>query len=304
MTNHYETLGISNDANEDQIKRAYRKLSLQYHPDRNQSPDAQPKFQAINEANEILGDPARRQQYDNELNGVGNMMNGGGGGQEFRDMNEIFKSFFGGGGMGMGMGMGPGIHMFHGGGGVQNPFFENMNKPPPIVKNLVLTLAQAYNGGSFPIELEKWNLIGNVKTVEKQTIYLNVPQGIDDNEVVILREMGNSINQTIKGDTKVCISIQNDTSFERRGLDLIFKKKISLKEALCGFEFEIKHISGKSLNFKNVVNHAIIQPGYKKLIPDFGMKRDTHTGNLIIDFDVAFPEQLPIETVNAIALLL
>jgi len=300
MTNHYETLGISNDANEDQIKRAYRKLSLQYHPDRNQSPDAQPKFQAINEANEILGDPARRQQYDNELNGIGNMMNGGGG-QEFRDMNEIFKSFFGGGGMGMGMG--PGIHMFHGGGG-QNPFFENMNKPPPIVKNLVLTLAQAYNGGSFPIELEKWNLIGNVKTVEKQTIYLNVPQGIDDNEVVILREMGNSINQTIKGDTKVCISIQNDTSFERRGLDLIFKKKISLKEALCGFEFEIKHISGKSLNFKNVVNHAIIQPGYKKLIPDFGMKRDMHTGNLIIDFDVAFPEQLPIETVNAIALLL
>ena len=299
MTNHYETLGISNDANEDQIKRAYRKLSLQYHPDRNQSPDAQPKFQAINEANEILGDPARRQQYDNELNGIGNMMNGGGGGQEFRDMNEIFKSFFGGGGMGMG----PGIHMFHGGGG-QNPFFETMNKPPPIVKNLVLTLAQAYNGGSFPIELEKWNLIGNVKTVEKQTIYLNVPQGIDDNEVVILREIGNSINQTIKGDTKVCISIQNDTSFERRGLDLIFKKKISLKEALCGFEFEIKHISGKSLNFKNVVNHAIIQPGYKKLIADFGMKRDTHTGNLIIDFDVAFPEQLSIETVNAIALLL
>lgn len=302
MTNHYETLGISNDANEDQIKRAYRKLSLQYHPDRNQSPDAQPKFQAINEANEILGDPAKRQQYDNELNGVGNpmdMMNG----QEFRDINDIFKSFFAGGGMGMGMGMGPGpgIHVFHGG---QNPFFENMNKPPPIVKNLVLKLEQAYNGGSFPIELEKWNLMGNVKMVEKQTIYLNVPQGIDDNEVVLLREMGNSINQTIKGDIKVCITIQNDTSFERRGLDLIFKKKITLKEALCGFEFEIKHISGKSLNFKNVVNHAIIQPGYKKVIPDFGMKRETHTGNLIIHFDVAFPEQLPIETVNAIALLL
>jgi len=298
MTNHYETLGISNDASEDQIKRAYRKLSLQYHPDRNQSADAQPKFQAINEANEILGDPARRQQYDNELNGVGNMMNG----QEFRDMNDIFKSFFGGGGMGMGMGPGgPGIHMFHGG---SNPFFENMNKPPPIVKNLVLTLAQAYNGGSFPIELEKWNMIGNVRTTEKQTIYLNIPQGIDDNEVVLLREMGNSINQTIKGDIKVCITIQNDTTFERRGLDLIFKKKISLKEALCGFEFEIKHINGKSLNFKNVLNHTIIQPGYKKMIPDFGMKRENHTGNLVIDFDVAFPEQLPIETVNAIAQLL
>ena len=295
MTNHYETLGISNDANEDQIKRAYRKLSLQYHPDRNQSPDAQPKFQAINEANEILGDPARRQQYDNELNGT-HMMNGGG--PEFRDMNDIFKSFFGGGG---GMGMGPGIHMFHGG---PNQFFENMNKPPPIVKNLVLTLAQSYSGGSFPIELEKWNMIGNVRNTEKQTIYLNVPQGIDDNEVVLLREMGNSINHTIKGDIKICITIQNDATFERRGLDLIFKKKISLKEALCGFEFEIKHINGKGLNFKNLVNRAIIQPGYKKIIPDFGMKRESHTGNLIIHFDVAFPEQLPIETLTALAALL
>ena len=295
MTNHYETLGISNDANEDQIKRAYRKLSLQYHPDRNQSPDAQPKFQAINEANEILGDPARRQQYDNELNGT-HMMNGGG--PEFRDMNDIFKSFFGGGG---GMGMGPGIHMFHGG---PNQFFENMNKPPPIVKNLVLTLAQSYSGGSFPIELEKWNMIGNVRNTEKQTIYLNVPQGIDDNEVVLLREMGNSINHTIKGDIKICITIQNDATFERRGLDLIFKKKISLKEALCGFEFEIKHINGKGRNFKNLVNRAIIQPGYKKIIPDFGMKRESHTGNLIIHFDVAFPEQLPIETLTALAALL
>ena len=296
MTNHYETLGISNDANEDQIKRAYRKLSLKYHPDRNSSPDAQPKFQAINEANEILGDPAKRQQYDNELNGV-HMMNGGGG-PEFRDMNDIFKSFFGGGG---GMGMGPGIHMFNGG---PNQFFENMNKPPPIVKNLVLTLAQSYSGGSFPIELEKWNMIGNVRTTEKQTIYLNVPQGIDDNELVLLREMGNSINHTIKGDIKICITIQNDTTFERRGLDLILKRKITLKEALCGFEFEIKHINGKSLNFKNLVNHSIIQPGYKKTIPDFGMKRESHTGNLIIDFDVVFPEQLPIETITALAALL
>ena len=300
MTNHYETLGISNDANEDQIKRAYRKLSLKYHPDRNPSPDAQPKFQAINEANEILGDPVRRQQYNNELNGVP-MMNGGGG-PEFRDMNDIFKSFFGGGGgMGMGMGMGPGIHMFNGG---PNQFFENMNKPPPIVKNLVLTLAQSYSGGSFPIELEKWSLIGNVKNVEKQTIYLNVPQGIDDNEMVLLGEMGNSINHTIKGDIKICITIQNDATFERRGLDLILKRKITLKEALCGFEFEIKHISGKSLNFKNLVNHSIIQPGYKKMIPDFGMKRESHTGNLIIDFDVVFPEQLPIETITALAALL
>ena len=299
MTNHYETLGISNDANEDQIKRAYRKLSLQYHPDRNSSPEAQPKFQAINEANEILGDPGRRQQYDNELNGGGSrmdMMNG----QEFRDMNHIFNSFFGGGG-----GPGPGIHMFHGGGpGFPNAFFENMNKPPPIVKNLVLTLEQSYSGGSFPIELDKWSLMNNVKTTEKQTVYINVPPGIDDNEMILIREMGNSINQSIKGDVKICISISNNSAFTRHGLDLLYKKKITLKEALCGFEFDLPHISKKTLSFKNKLNHAIVSPGYKKVIPEYGMKRESHVGNLIIEFDVAFPEQLPIETVNAIAELL
>ena len=102
MQNPYQTLGVDRNVSADEIKRAYRKLSLQYHPDRNPSPEAQPKFQAINEANEILGDPGRRQQYDNELNGGGarmDMMNG----QEFRDINHIFNSFFGGGGHGPGI---------------------------------------------------------------------------------------------------------------------------------------------------------------------------------------------------------
>ena len=294
MATYYDTLGIPKDSTDEQIKRAYRKLSLQYHPDRNQAPEAISKFQAINEANETLCDPAKRQQYDHELNGGGgrmDMMNG----PEFRDINQIFKSFFGGVG-------GPEIHMFHGMGG--NQFFENLNKPPPIIKNLSLTLEQAYVGGSFPIELEKWSLINNVRTIEKQTIYLNVPYGIDDNEMIVLREMGNSVNQTIKGDVKICISLSNGTSFERRGLDLIYKKKISLKEALCGFEFEMKHINGKSLNFKNITNHSIIQPGFKKVIPDLGMKRDTHVGNLIIDFDIIFPESLSPETVTALTTIL
>ena len=116
--------------------------------------------------------------------------------------------------------------------------------------------------------------------------------------------MGNSINNTLKGDVKLCISISNNTEFTRHGLDLLYKKKISLKEALCGFEFELPHISKKMLNFKNKLNHAIVHPGYRKTIPDYGMKRETHVGNLIIEFDIVFPEQLTIETVNAISLLL
>jgi len=299
MTNHYDTLGIQKDASMDQIKKAYRKLSLKYHPDRNNAPDTVPRFHAINEAHEILVDQGKRQQYDNELNGFGHrgdMMNG----PEFHDINNIFKSFFG---MPGGMPGGPDIHFFHGG-GFQNPFFENMNKPPPIVRNLALTLEQAYNGGSFPIEIEKWNVVNNVKTVEKQTIYINVPVGIDDNEIIILQDIGNSVNQTMKGDIKLCINITNGTSFQRQGLDLIYKKSITLKEALCGFEFEMKHMNGKSMNFKNLASPTIIKPGFKKVIPEFGMKREGRVGNLIIDFDITFPDELTVEKMKAIAEIL
>jgi DnaJ family protein A protein 2 len=109
---------------------------------------------------------------------------------------------------------------------------------------------------------------------------------------MIIRDNGNSINNTIKGDIKIHMKIENNTEFKRQGLDLIYKKTVTLKESLCGFEFEIKHISGKTLAFKNVVNPFIIKPGFKKVIPEFGMKRDNNTGNLIIDFDIVFPDKL------------
>ena len=123
-------------------------------------------------------------------------------------------------------------------------------------------------------------------------MYITIPYGIDENEIMIIHDNGNSINNTIKGDIKIQMKIENTTEFKRHGLDLIYKKTITLKESLCGFEFEIKHLSGKTLAFKNVVNPFIIKPGFKKVIPGFGMKRDNNTGNIIIEFDIIFPENL------------
>ena len=219
--------------------------------------------------------------YDNELNGVNVQQHG----VQFRDMNDIFKSFFGGAGLND-------MHVFHGMHQQHGHFFQQMSKPVPIVKTLNLTLEQAYTGGSFPLELERWNLVDNTRFDEKLTVYVAIPSGIDENEIMIIRDNGNSINNTIKGDIKIQMKIENNTEFKRQGLDLIYKKTVTLKESLCGFEFEIKHISGKTLAFKNVVNPFIIKPGFKKVIPDFGMKRDTNTGNLIIDFDIVFPDKL------------
>ena len=273
---YYDLLGVPTDASEEQIKKAYKKLAFQFHPDRNSDVGANAKFQEVNEANEVLSDPAKRQAYDAQLNGVNTNTNT----VQFQDMNDIFRTFFGNNAH---------MHMFN---GQANHFFHNLSMPAPIVKTLNLTMTQAYLGGSFPMELERWNLVENTRFDEKSTVYVTIPCGIDENEIMIIQGNGNTINNTIKGDIKIHMKITNDTEFKRHGLDLIYKKTVTLKEALCGFEFEIKHISGKILSFKNTINSFIIRPGFRKVIPEFGMKRDNTTGNLIIEFDIIFPDTL------------
>ena len=283
---------------------------MKYHPDRNSEPGSEEKFKEINEAHETLMNKEKRQQYDFQTTG-GFPMGGGDMGGEFHDMNNIFQAFFGGGGGGPGgpgghpgfafnMGGGPDVHVFHGGmpgmpgmgGGMQHPFFQNMNKPPPIIKNVHLSMEQVYNGCSYPIQFEKWNITNNTKQMESQTLNISIPAGIDENEVIILRDMGNSIENRIKGDIKICIQITNNTEYIRNGMDLIFKKNISLKESLCGFKFEIKHLNNKTLAFNNHTNVTVIKPGYKKILPNLGINKDNRTGNLIIEFDIIFPDVL------------
>jgi DnaJ-class molecular chaperone len=133
--------------------------------------------------------------------------------------------------------------------------------------------------------------------MERMTTYISVPPGIDDNEMMILRDAGNSING-LKGDIKIGIKVVNDTAFKRNGMDLIYKKTITLKEALCGVEFDIQHLNGKILSLKNTANMVIISPNFQKVVPNYGMKRENNTGNLIIVFDIAFPETLTEEQVQ------
>ena len=280
---HYDLLGVPRDASEEQIKKAYKKLAFQFHPDRNTDPGANSKFQEINEANEVLSDQVKRQAYDSQLNGVNTNTNT----VQFHDMNDIFRSFFGNN-----------AHMFQ---GQANHFFQAIHKPPPIVKTLNLTMAQAYTGGSFPIELERWTLVDNTRFDERLTVYVVIPAGIDENEIMTIQGNGNTINNTIKGDIKIHMKISNDTEFKRQGLDLLYRKTVTLKEALCGFEFDINHINGKVLSFKNATNPFIIKPGFRKVIPEFGMKRDNTVGNLILEFDIVFPEQLSSDQIKKIS---
>jgi molecular chaperone DnaJ len=96
---YYEVLGISKDANADDIKRAFRKKAMEYHPDRNKAADAESKFKEVNEAYEVLSDPQKKQRYDQYGHDGLNEQQGFGGGGSF-DFGDIFSQFFGGNGGG------------------------------------------------------------------------------------------------------------------------------------------------------------------------------------------------------------
>jgi DnaJ-class molecular chaperone len=292
MTNHYETLGVEQTANVDEIKKAYRRLSLQYHPDRNTTTDAVGKIQKINDAYEILSDEKSRAEYNMELKGFGGQFENSG--PEMDDINNILNAFMSGmkGSNGM-----PNIGLFNGNGrqGFAGHFVQQMNKPPPIIRNIELTMEQSYTGGSFPIQINKWSLTNGVESEEIQTLYISLPPGIDENEMVILRNHGHQISEHIKGDVKVNIKIKNDGVFKRQGLDLVYNKTITLKEALCGFSFEFKHINNKMLTFNTTTNPTTIQSGLTKVISNLGMIREKQVGNLIVIFTVTLPETISSE---------
>ena len=97
---YYEILGVDKNADQSQIKRAFRKQAMIYHPDRNKSPDAEDKFKALNEANEVLSDETKRAQYDQYGHAAfenGGQGQGGGGFGGFGGFEDIFSQFFGGG---------------------------------------------------------------------------------------------------------------------------------------------------------------------------------------------------------------
>jgi DnaJ-class molecular chaperone len=294
--NFYKILGISENASETEIKKAYRTLSLKYHPDKNGgNAEAINNFHKISEAYETLGDPQKKMQYDmikdgngnfvrmNSMNNMHNMDN---------HMEDIMSALFGGMPFGMpggfGVPNGTKIHFFNG-----NPmgFNRAMQMPTPIIKKVTININDVLTGTTIPVEIERWIVENNNKVFECETLYAEIPKGIDDGEIIILREKGNVINETVKGDVKIHVEIKNETDFKRSGLDLLLEKKISLKDSLCGCSFEIKHINGKTYTLNNNSGNIIV-PDYRKIIPGLGIERGTHKGNLILIFKVEYPQTL------------
>ena len=301
-TNPYEILGVDKNCDDNTIKKAYRKLSLQYHPDRNNSAESNSKMLEINSAYEEIGTPDQRKKYDSRMNSA-NLFNGGFHSEfpqgsnddddDSIDVSHLMNMFFAGGLGGAGHNF-----VFHG-----HNFSRQLQKPPAIIKNVRVSLEQCYHGCDVPFDVERWVIKNDMKVMQTDTMHVRIPEGSDTNDFFVIRERGNEVNEHLIGDIKIIIKVENHESFVRNGLDLTYKKTISLKESLCGFSFDFKHLNG-DISLTNAKNPTIIHNKIKKTIAKMGMKRDKCIGNLIIEFDVEFPSTLSQEQIKALESIL
>ena len=269
--NLYEILNIEETSSMEAIKKKFRKMSMMYHPDKNAGDyNKSEKFKKITMAYDILGDEEKKRQYDESRE------------QKQMDHNvnprEISRYMN------------------------QKLNFQSISITPPINIILSITIYKAYMGCIEPVQVERWIIHNDVKCLESETIYVTVPRGVDNGELIILENKGN-IGHNTTSDVKVHVQIANKTEFNRNGLDLIIKKEITLKDAICGFKMEIPHLNGKTLRLNNDGGN-VIGVNSEKVIRGFGFQRENHTGNLIIQFDVRMPEKLSAEKIDKLRELL
>lgn len=328
---YYKILGIDEKATEDEIKKAYRRLSMLHHPDKNgNTEESKQMFQELNNAYATLSDTNKRRNYDmiRRIGGSSGGAGGGGGMPGFQTNvfpfggaggagipEELLHMLFGNsgmGGMGGGLGQGPKVvfQAFHNGrpmGGHHHqpqqqqpqPHVRVYQVPETIIKTVSLTLEQCYNGCSVPLEIDRQVPDNDIVKIERETIHAQIPKGVQSGDTIILNGCGHMNEVGVKGDIQIIINTLQHPIFKVEQLDLLVEKTISLKSALCGFDFEINHVNGRVFKLANKPGN-IIKPGSVKTIPGLGLEKNGETGSLKIKFIVEFPDTLTLEQINTL----
>lgn len=218
---HYKTLGVARNATPDEIKKAYRKLASQHHPDKGGDTAM---FQKIEEAYRVLSDPQKKQEYDNPNPFFGQSPDG-----SFRQAGPGF----------------PGGFQFNFNGVDLNDIFGQMfnqhntrhpNTPHSYRTTVHITLEQSYFGGTIPLKLQT--------NTQVYAVNIEIPKSvIDGGQVRYENLIPNSI-------LIVEFRVQPHLRFERKGMDLYCNQQISVLDLIVGTRFEFNTISGKTLEVR------------------------------------------------------
>lgn len=246
--NYYNILGVDKNASTDEIKKIYRKLAKQYHPDANPGDKkAEDKFKDINEAYEVLGDEEKRKKYDT----LGNNMNFGNfDPSQFRGyktqqrsdaspFSDFFNVFFGKNAINLDE-----IFSGLGFGGTQRTYTERegqfdtrksvFSDGADIETEMTITLEEAFFGAEKKLSFRQ----------DDKTYIVKIPAGIRDDEKIRLAELGHMGSNNRRGDLYIRIKIQEHPYFKLEGSDMVITLPLTPWEAALGCQVKIKVIDG------------------------------------------------------------
>ncbi|EGD76835.1 hypothetical protein PTSG_08182 [Salpingoeca rosetta] len=298
VQSYYDTLGLQRSALPADVRKAYRKLSLENHPDRNKSIDAEANFKRVAEAYVVLSTPDLRAIYDQY--GMEGLSSGAPKGHDGYtdpwvfdgDAHKVFREFF----------------------GTDNPFQDlfppqdefqlgpgpsvaqrlRRHQSPPIESDLYISLEEAFTGCVKKLRITRkvLNDDGHTTTQRDKILTVNVKPGWKEGTRVTFPKEGDQGPNNIPADVVFVIKYRDHPRFRRKGNDLIHTTRVKLSDALCGCGISLLTLDGRQLN---IPVNDVITPAYMKRVPGEGMphSKDPATrGDLIIKFDILFPANL------------
>lgn len=280
-TDYYQVLGLKKGASADEIKKAYRKLAVKFHPDKNPgNKEAEEKFKEINEAYAVLSDPQKKAQYDqfgdsgfHQRFSQEDIFRGFDVGDLFKDKgfgtDDIFSRIFGGGFGG-----------FQQGGG---RFAQRPRKGEDFSMEATVSFREAFSG------CEK--RIAYMKDGQREELSVKIPAGIENGAKLRLQGKGGSGSHGgPNGDLFLTVKVGGDPVLQREGDDIVVSQEVRFTEAALGSSLDVPTMDGK----KRIKIPAGIQPGTKIRLKGLGFPRmaGAGRGDLFVKVGVKVPEQL------------
>lgn len=331
-TGYYDVLGVRPNCTQDELKKAYRKLALKYHPDKN--PSEGERFKQISQAYEVLSNPEKRRIYDQGGEQAIKEGAAGGGGGGFSSPMDLFDMFFGGG-MGRRRGnrgkntvhqLGVSLEELYNGavrklsvqrsticekcegrggrkGAVEKcPSCRGSGVTvriqqlvPGMVQHIQTTCQDCGGEGERINPKDRCKNCNGKKVVrERKIIEVHIDKGMEDGQKITFSGEGDQEPGMEPGDIIVVLDEKEHEVFKRSHSDLIMRMELTLTEALCGFQKTIRMLDNRTLVITNLPGE-VVKNGAVKCVLNEGMpqyRNPFEKGKLIIQFMVQFPSHI------------